>query len=102
MATLYYAVWAGASEVALGPVLREEPVTIAGTSTPTADVVDPTGGNRPRRVRVFADVACFVTWGANPVAAADGSDGRPVGAENPEYFDIPADQKLAVIARTLP
>lgn len=94
---LYYTVWNTAAEVANGPVLNEGSITITGTSTQSSAAMDTSGGNRGRRVRVFATEKCFVTWGANPTASA--SDGRPIGEENHEYFDIPADELLAVISR---
>jgi hypothetical protein len=99
MADLYYAVWDTAAEVANGPVKAEGKVAIGGTSTQSAAVVDPAGGNRSRRVRLFADGPCFVTWGENPTAVSDGTDGRPVGAENPEYVEILANHLIAVIER---
>lgn len=100
MATLFYAVWNTAAEVANGPVLQEGTVTIGGSSEATATVIDPTGSNRGRRVRLFADSNCFVTWGESPTAMNDGSGGRPMGSENPEYFDIQANHKIAVIQRS--
>jgi len=99
MATLQFTVWDTASSVANGPVKNEGTITIGGTSAAGA-VIDATGGNKGRRVRVFADTACWVTWGENPTAVNDGSEGRAMGAENPEYFDIPANLKIAVIQRT--
>jgi len=100
MATLQYTVWRSAAEVANGPVVAEGAVTIAGTSTASAAVMDAGGGNNSRRVRLFADTACFVTWAENPTALGDFTDGRALGSENPEYFEIPSNFKLAVISRT--
>ena len=77
MADLFYAVWDTAAEVANGPVKAEGKVSIAGTSTQSSAVVDPTGGNRSRRVRLWAGAACYVTWGVNPTAVNDGTAGRP-------------------------
>ena len=99
MATLFLTVWAGSESVAAGPVLNEQPVSIGGASVQSG-VMDPGGGNRSRTVRVMADTNCFVTWGSNPTAVSDGTEGRPMGAENPEYFFIKADEKIAVIERT--
>lgn len=100
MATLFFAVWDTAAEVANGPVKNEGTVDIAGASTQLSGVIDSAGGNKSRRVRVFADTDCFVTWGLNPTAVNDGSDGRAMGSGNPEYFEIQADFKIAVIQRT--
>ncbi len=99
MATLYYAGWEDAKEVALGDPVYENVVNIAGSSTQSVAL---TGGNTSlrKRVRLFADADCFVTWGANPTATSDGTSGRPLGAENPEYFDIADGYLLAVIERS--
>lgn len=98
MATLFFAVFADAKETAKGPVLQEGTVTISGTSAQSAVI---TGSNRAiRRVRLFADTNCFVTWGENPTAKTDGTDGRPMGSENPEFWDIESGYKIAVIQRT--
>ncbi len=98
MADLYYTVWDTAAEVALGPIKNENKVAIGGTSTQSG-LIDSAGGNRSRRVRLFADGNCFVTWGENPTATNDGAGGMPMGSENPEYVWIQADHKIAVIQR---
>jgi len=77
---------------------QEGTITIAGT--PNASAVISGSGNKRRRVRVFADTNCFVTWGENPTAANDGSDGMPMGSENPEYIDVQSGHKLSVISRS--
>ena len=100
MASLQFTVWASASAVAEGPVLNENVITIGGTSAASAGVVDPGGGNRARYVRVVADAICWVTWGGSPTALNDGTEGRMLGSENPEFFWIPADEKIAVIQRS--
>ena len=99
MADLFFTVWDTAAEVANGPVKNENKVAIAGSSTASAGVVDGTGGNRSRRVRLWAGAACYVTWGESPTAVNDGTAGRPLGAENPEYFEIRADHKIACIQK---
>jgi hypothetical protein len=99
MASLFYRVWDTAAEVANGPVKNENLVAIGGTSAQSG-LIDGAGGNRSRRVRVFADTACFITWGENPTALTDGTEGMPMGADNPEYVEIRADHKIAVIQRT--
>lgn len=97
MATLFITVWEDAEEVALGGPIQETAIAIGATSS-QSDVITGTLRKR-RRVRLFADVDCFATWGENPVALNDGTDGRPMGADNPEYFDIEAGHKIAVIER---
>lgn len=98
MAKLFIAVFRASESVAAGPVLNEEAVDIGGVSTQSG-VMDSGGTNRSCTVRVMADTNCFVTWGADPTAVIDGSEGRPMGAENPEYFFIKSDEKIAVIQR---
>lgn len=98
MATLQFTVFEHANEVALGVPLQEGTIDIAGTSTQGAVIV---GSNRRRRrVRIVCDSAAWVTWGENPTALSDGSEGRMMGAENPEYFDLEANHRIAVIQRT--
>ncbi len=96
MATLQISVWDDAVEVVLGPVIQEEIVTITGTSAQSNVIV---GTAQTRRVRLYSDADCFVTWGANPTALADGTAGRMMGANNPEYFELNAGVKVAVIER---
>ena len=98
MATLFFAVFRDAKEVALGNVIQESTIDIAATSTQSAAAI--TGENRQRnRVRVLADAACFVTWGANPTATNDGLSGRPMATEVAEYFDIESGHFIACITR---
>ncbi len=96
MATLFVAVWETAVEVALGDPLQEFQVDIAATSTASTETISGSD-NKRRRIRLFADANCFVTWGTTPVAVSTAS--RPMGSENPEYFDIQAGYKIAVIER---
>ena len=101
MALMQLTVWQSASEVALGDVIQEETVPISGTSTPSSAI---DGTNRVRRrVRIFCDADAWVTWGSteggDPVADDSGSNGRMIGAGNPEYFDIECGYKVAVLAR---
>jgi len=97
MATLFVTVWEHAGEVAVGGPIQEFQVNIAATSTPSTEII-PGSPRRRRRIRLFADADCFVTWAATPVAVSSAS--RPLGAENPEYFEIEAGFKIAVIQRT--
>lgn len=100
MADVQYTVWRSAAEVANGPVLNENVVAIGAGSVQSDDVVWPGNGNRGCRVRLAADADCWVTWGKNPTAENDGTGGRRMGAENPEYFDILANEKIATRERT--
>ena len=52
-----------------------------------------------RSIRLFALADCYVTWGSNPTALDDGTEGRILNAGNPEYFSIKAGDKIAVIER---
>jgi len=97
MATLFYAVYESAGEVALGDPIQEGTVTIGVASAQSATISG--SGRKRKRVRLYADVNAFVTWGSNPTALNDGTDGRPMGADNPEYFDIEAGHKIATILR---
>lgn len=97
MATLSFCVWEDAEEVALGRPIQENVIDIGATSASGAVIVGT--GNRHRRVRIHVDANAFVTWDDNPTATNDGLNGRPMGAENPEYVDIAAGDKIAVIER---
>lgn len=105
MANLYVTVYAGAAEVASGrPSQQFVGILIGATSTPSTETITLPAGNirRSYRIRVLAESNCFVTWGPaedSPVAKNDGTDGRAVGAENPEYFEAFQGDKIAVIER---
>ena len=101
MATLQYTVFFAANETGKGPVLNENVITIGGASAQSPTVVDPNAStpNQSRCVCITADANCWVTWGLNPTALDTGLGGRMIGAENPHYFDIPANHKIAVITR---
>lgn len=97
MATLYITVWDSAGSTALGDPLQEMAVTIGVASADSAAV---TGVSKARKtVRLYADADCSVTWGAAPTAIADGTSGRAIGADNPEYFNIESGHIIAVITR---
>lgn len=98
MSTLQYTVWDSASAVANGPVVNEQAISFT-TPSAAGGLIDANGGNKPRYVRVCSNADCWVTWGESPVAKTDGTDGRILGAENPEYFYILANEKIAVIER---
>lgn len=98
MATLFFGVWQDARETLIGEPIQEVAVTISGTSAQSAAIIG--GVNKAwRRVRIYADTDCFVHWGADPTALNDGTAGRPLGADNPETFDIESGQRVAVIER---
>lgn len=98
MTTLYGCVFEAAGEVAFGDPIQEFAVTISGTSTQSPAIIG--SGRKRRRIRLYPDGDCFVTWAEDPVALNDGTSGRPMGAEQREYFDIEAGHKIAVIERT--
>lgn len=86
-----------ASNAVLGEPVQSMKVTVGGGSLQSAAV----SGTRKqiRWVRLFSDADCFVAWGDNPTAVIDGSDGMPLGAENPEIIGVAAGQLIAVIER---
>ncbi len=98
MATLFFAVFSGAAEVAAGDPIQEAVVDIGAASAQSSAITG--SGRKPLRVRIFADSNCFTTWGENPTALADGTDGRPMEAGSAEYWDIEAGHQIAVIERT--
>lgn len=90
--------WSDAKEVALGDVLQEESFTTSATSAQGSAI---TGSNKIQRyVRIFSDAKVWVTWGSDPTATTDGTAGRAMGSENPEYFKITAGEKIAAITRS--
>lgn len=98
MATLFISVFGDASQTLIGKPKQEFTVTIAGTSAQSIALSQ--GNNKvQRRVRMWADVDCFVTWGEDPTALADGTAGLPLGAANPESFGIDTGDKIAVIEK---
>jgi hypothetical protein len=98
---LQYTTFFSATETGKGPVLNENVITIGATTTTSPTTVDPTASpaNQSRCVRIAADANCWVTWAASPTALDTGLGGRMIGAGNPEYFDLPANFKIACITR---
>ncbi len=95
MAILWIHVFEAAAEVALGDPIQELKVTYSVSSVSAGSAI--TGSNRlRRRVRLFSDGDCHVTWSASPTA--DTND-IPMNAEVVEYFDIEAGHTVAVIQR---
>lgn len=99
MATLFIAVWGDATQTLVGDPVQEMTVAV-GAGSLQSDVIVPGDKKAWRRVRLFTDIDCFVTWGEDPTATNDGLSGRPMGAENPEVFTIESGKKIAVIERT--
>jgi hypothetical protein len=97
MATLFIAVWDNASNTLLDSPIQYDTVTVGAGSLQSSAI----SGSRSeiRKVRLFSDVDCFVTWGSDPTAPGDGSADLPIGAENPEIVGIKAGDKIAVIQR---
>lgn len=97
MATLFIAVWESATNAAIGKPIQEMSVSVGGASAQSAAIVG--DSRRARYCRLFTDADCFTTWGENPTAQNDGSDGRPMGAGVTEYFNVEAGYKFATIER---
>ena len=99
MPTLQVTIWSAAAEVALGVIELEEIITISGTSAVNATPCP--GFRKIKRMRLYSDTDCWVHWGSGtPVAKADGTQGRMLSADSPEYFSIRSGEKVAVIERT--
>ena len=82
--TLFYCVFSGAGEVALGDPVEEGTIDVSGGENKSSVISSDTNvPNKRMRVRFFADDDMFVTWGDDPTAKNDGTEGRPLGAENP-------------------
>ena len=100
MALLQISVYVSATEVLEGVPIQEEVITIGAGSLTSNVISGPTTKNIPlRRVRFYADADCFVTWGDDPTALTNGTEGRFLGADNPEVWSVKAGQKVAVIER---
>lgn len=96
MATLYVNVWEHAGEVALGDTIQNTTVTYTTPAVQSAIIVG--SGKKRKRVRLFSDGDCYVKFGEDPTATT--TDSIPMGAENPEYFDVESGHKISVIQRT--
>ena len=94
MTTLSLTVYDSAAEVALGDSLETLTVSIGATSAQSSAIT--TTGMPRKRVRLFAQSDCYVAFGSNPTAS---TSTVPLGAENPEFFDVKAGDKVAVIER---
>lgn len=107
MPKLYFAVFHGAAEVAMGDPIYENSVEIGPASAASNAIPNhsPSSGRHRYRVRAYPEADCFCHWGkpdpGDPEAKADGTQGRPMGAGVTEYFDIEAGYKIATIERTV-
>lgn len=100
MATLQYTVFHNAGATAQGPVLNEDVLTISGTAAQSGAMHSTASpANQARRVRIATDTDCWVTWGEDPTAVNDGTDGRMMFANSWEYVEIQANHKISVIQR---
>lgn len=102
MANVYLTAWDAAVEVAVGDV-TDNLVAVIGTGV-SGELTSsrPQTPKQRKRVRLLADDDCFVVFwkdGADP-DINDGDDALPLGANNPEYFDMQAGRVLKAIART--
>lgn len=95
---LYINVWTDASQTALGDIEQSLVITTLSGANQQSAAVAQNGSLTTKRVRLFAEVDCFVTWSTgNPDAT--GSGRIPLGASNPEYFTVPVGTKFAAITR---
>ena len=96
MATLFITVFRSAGSTAHNNPSQEEVVDI-GVASAQSNAI--TGARGRRTVRLYPDADCFVTWGPNPTALIDGTEGRAMGQDNPEYFNISVGDIIATIQR---
>lgn len=99
MSKLRATIFVGAVEVAKGEPLETISVDITGSHLETAAVsgsAQEVAGNIVRKMRLHAEIDCYVAWGENPVADVNS---MPLDATNPEYFDIVCGHKISVLAR---
>lgn len=103
MATLQYTAFFSAAEVANGPALNQNVITIGAVAATSPTSINPNASpkNQGMRVRIAVDADCWVLWGSNPTALGNGLGGVMMGptVSAVEYFDIPADQYISVIER---
>lgn len=95
---LYVNVWTDASQTALGDIEQTLVITTLTGANQTTAAVAQNGTLSTKRVRLFAEVSCFVTWGTGSPDAT-GSNRVALGAENPEYFTVPVGTKFSAITR---
>jgi len=94
MAKVYMTVFESAAEVALG-LIQFTNATIDGAASSAIDGT----ARKGRRVRLYAESACWVAWGTSPNPTGE-DDAMPLGPDNPEYISMEAGQTLKAISRT--
>jgi hypothetical protein len=101
MSNLYINVWPDASQTALGDIEDLLTISTLSGSNQISGGVSLKGTLSTKRVRLFAEVACWVTWASADAAAPDatGAIRVPLGAENPEYMTVPVGTRFAAITR---
>lgn len=77
------------AQIATEPAIANQTVSIGGTSAQSAAF-----NTETKFVRLYADVACCVSFGANPTST-NAKTALPVGS--PEYFGVTPGHKVAVI-----
>jgi len=87
------AVAVGPASVLLAPfaVNQDRPVRADDGST------QPVTNNHTRHIRVVSTVACWISFGTNPVAALRSTSSMYMPAGLPEYFWVTVGEQLAVI-----
>ena len=94
MASVFITAWDSADKVAKGAPTDFIVATLGGGASAAL-----AGSGRKRKVvRLYADANCFVQWAKVP-SATDGTDSVPLGANNPEYFDIEVGFAIDAITR---
>ena len=95
MASVFITVYDSAAEVAMGDPAEFLVHTIDGAAS-AAIAGD---GKKRKRVRLYADANCFFLASVAGTAPTNGTDSIPLGADNPEYFDIEVGYSIRAIAR---
>lgn len=95
---LYINVWTDVGATALGDLEATMVISTLSGSNQTSAAVALNGTLTTKRVRLFSEVDCFVTWGTGSPDAT-GSNRVALGANNAEYFTVPVGTKFAAITR---
>jgi hypothetical protein len=86
--------------IAIGAASAQSAAFSAGSVTNTYNTDGSVNTNVPNNtthIRVVATAACWIAFGANPVAAASTSPSIYLPAFTPEYFWVNRGERLAVI-----
>ena len=97
MASLYFCVWEGAGEVACGDPIQEGVIDFTAGEAKSSAIAGQTRARK--RVRLWSDTDCFVTWGVGVTADTSGTSGRPMSAQVAEYFECESGYQISVIAQ---